>query len=63
MKKIKEHNSNAKVGMTHALHEWDDNDTSLQKEYIKYHMEDKFLYASDEDDLQESELIDDEGKK
>ena len=51
MKKIKEHNSNAKVGMTHALHEWDDNDTSLQKEYIKYHMEDKFLYASDEDDF------------
>ena len=51
MKKIKEHNSNAKVGMTHALHEWDDNDSSLQKEYIKYHMEDKFLYASDEDDF------------
>ncbi|GIS05228.1 MAG: hypothetical protein CM15mP108_3320 [Gammaproteobacteria bacterium] len=51
MKKIKEHNPNAKVGMTHALHEWDDNDTSLQKEYIKYHMEDKFLYASDEDDF------------
>ena len=48
---IKEHNLNAKVGMTHALHEWDDNDSSLQKEYIKYHMEDKFLYASDEDDF------------
>ena len=31
MKKIKEHNSNAKVGMTHALHEWDDNDSSLTK--------------------------------
>ncbi len=51
MKKIKEHNPNAKVGMTHALHEWDDNDTSVQKEYIKYHMEDKFLYASDDDDF------------
>ena len=38
--------------MTHALHEWDDDDKStLQKEYIKYHMEDKFLYASDEDDF------------
>jgi len=31
MKQIKEHNSNAKVGMTHALHEWDDNDSSHQK--------------------------------
>lgn len=51
MKKIKEHNPDAKVGMTHALHEWDDDDKSTQKEYIKYHMEDKFLYASDEDDF------------
>ena len=51
MRKIKEHNPEAKVGMTHALHEWDDSDTSVQKEYIQYHMEDKFLYASDEDDF------------
>ena len=51
MKKIKEHNPSAKVGMTHALHEWEDDDKSTLKEYIKYHMEDKFLYASDEDDF------------
>ena len=50
MKIIKEHNPKARVAMTHALHEWDDNDLSLQKEYIKYHMEDKFLYASEDDD-------------
>jgi beta-glucosidase len=51
MKIIKKYNPMAKVGMTHALHEWDDNDTSTQKEYIKFHMEDKFLNASDEDDF------------
>ena len=51
IKIIKGHNPKAKVAMTHALHEWDDNDLSLQKEYLKYHMEDKFLYASDEDDF------------
>ena len=48
---IKEKNPNAKVGMTHALHEWDDSDNSTFNKYLKYHLEDKFFYASDLDDF------------
>ena len=47
---IKKHNENAKVAMTHALHEWDDDDKSVLNQYIKYHLEDKFFFASDQDD-------------
>ena len=51
MKVIKQHNTKAKVGMTHALHEWDDDDKSLLNKYLKYHLEDKFFFASDQDDF------------
>lgn len=51
LKNIKSINKNAKVGMTHALHEWDDNDSSLFNKYLKYHLEDKFFFASDKDDF------------
>ena len=50
MKIIKSHNANAKVAMTHALHEWNDNEQSVLKKYIRYHLEDKFLFASKDDD-------------
>lgn len=50
MKIIKSHNSNAKVAMTHALHEWNDSEQSVLKKYIRYHLEDKFLFASKDDD-------------
>ena len=40
---IKKHNNNSKVGMTHALQEWEDADENELKKYIKYHLEDKFL--------------------
>ena len=51
LKTIKKYNQNAKVGMTHALQEWEDNDNNRLKEYLKYHLEDKFLDASVDDDF------------
>ena len=51
LKTIKQYNSNAKVGMTHALQEWEDDDDNKLKEYLKYHLEDKFLEASVDDDF------------
>ena len=51
LKVIKNKNKKAKVGMTHALHEWDDKDKSIFNKYLKYHLEDKFFFASDEDDF------------
>ena len=51
LKTIKQFNSNAKVGMTHALQEWEDDDDNKLKEYLKYHLEDKFLEASIDDDF------------
>ena len=51
LKTIKQFNSNAKVGMTHALQEWEDDDDNKLKEYLKYHLEDKFLEASLDDDF------------
>ena len=48
---IKTFNPQSQVGMTHALHEWDDNDKSEFNKYLKYHLEDKFFFASDEDDF------------
>jgi len=48
---IKKYNQNAKVGMTHALQEWEDDDNNKLKEYLKYHLEDKFLDASIDDDF------------
>ena len=47
---IKKNNKNALVGMTHALQEWEDDDSNNLKNYIKYHLEDKFLEASKDDD-------------
>ena len=41
--KIKKTNDKSKVGMTHALQEWEDNDNKELKKYIKYNLEDKFL--------------------
>ena len=37
--------------MTHALQEWEDDDENKLKEYLKYHLEDKFLEASIDDDF------------
>ena len=37
--------------MTHALQEWEDDDNNKLKEYLKYHLEDKFLDASVDDDF------------
>ena len=51
LKTIKKYNQNAKVGMTHALQEWEDDDNNKLKEYLKYHLEDKFLDASVDDDF------------
>ena len=51
LKTIKQYNPNAKVGMTHALQEWEDHDENKLKEYLKYHLEDKFLEASVDDDF------------
>ena len=51
LKTIKKYNQNAKVGMTHALQEWEDDDSNKLKEYLKYHLEDKFLEASIDDDF------------
>jgi len=51
MKTIKSINPSAKVGMTHALQEWEDDDSNKLKDYIKYHLEDKYLESSDEDDF------------
>ena len=51
LKTIKNYNNRAKVGMTHALQEWEDNDSKELKKYIKYHLEDKFLEASSNDDF------------
>ena len=51
LKTIKKFNQNAKVGMTHALQEWEDDDNNRLKEYLKYHLEDKFLEASVDDDF------------
>ena len=51
LKTIKKYNQNAKVGMTHALQEWEDDDDNKLKEYLKYHLEDKFLEASLDDDF------------
>ena len=51
LKTIKKYNQNAKVGMTHALQEWEDDDNNKLKEYLKYHLEDKFLDASINDDF------------
>ena len=51
LKTIKQYNPNAKVGMTHALQEWEDDDDNKLKEYLKYHLEDKFLEASIDDDF------------
>ena len=51
LKTIKKYNQNAKVGMTHALQEWEDDDNNKLKEYLKYHLEDKFLDASIDDDF------------
>ena len=51
LKTIKKYNQNAKVGMTHALQEWEDDDSNKLKEYLKYHLEDKFLEASVDDDF------------
>ncbi len=51
LKTIKQYNPYAKVGMTHALQEWEDNDDNKLKEYLKYHLEDKFLEASIDDDF------------
>ena len=51
LKTIKGINPDAMVGMTHALQEWEDHDTNKLKEYLKYHLEDKFLKASKEDDF------------
>ena len=51
LKTIKKHNNNSKVGMTHALQEWEDNDDKELKKYIKYNLEDKFLEASSNDDF------------
>ena len=48
---LKKYNQNAKVGMTHALQEWEDDDNNKLKEYLKYHLEDKFLGASVDDDF------------
>ena len=47
---IKKYNKNALVAMTHALQEWEDDDSNKLKNYIKYHLEDKFLEASKDDD-------------
>ncbi len=51
LKTIKKYNQNAKVGMTHALQEWEDDDNNKLKKYLKYHLEDKFLDASIDDDF------------
>ena len=51
LKVIKSINKYAKVGMTHALHEWDDSDKSVFNRYLKYHLEDKFFFASEDDDF------------
>ena len=51
LRTIKSYNSNAKVGMTHALQEWEDDDKNKLKEYLKYHLEDKYLEASEDDDF------------
>ena len=51
LKTIKKHNDNSKVGMTHALQEWEDNDDKELKKYIKFNLEDKFLEASSNDDF------------
>jgi len=51
LKTIKKYNQNAKVGMTHALQEWEDSDNNKLKAYLKYHLEDKFLDASIDDDF------------
>ncbi len=51
LKTIKKYNQNAKVGMTHALQEWEDDNNNKLKEYLKYHLEDKFLDASIDDDF------------
>ena len=51
LRTIKKYNQNAKVGMTHALQEWEDDDNNKLKEYLKYHLEDKFLDASIDDDF------------
>ena len=51
LKTIKKYNQKAKVGMTHALQEWEDDDNNKLKEYLKYHLEDKFLEASIDDDF------------
>ena len=48
---IKNKNPNSQIGMTHALQEWEDNDNKRLKKYIKYHLEDKFLEASKDDDF------------
>jgi len=48
---IKLINPNAKVGMTHALQEWEDDDNKRIKQYLKYNLEDKFLEASKDDDF------------
>jgi len=48
---IKKYNPNAKVGMTHALQEWEDDDNKRIKQYLKYNLEDKFLEASKDDDF------------
>ena len=51
LKTIKKHNQKSKVGMTHALQEWEDKDSKELKKYIKYNLEDKFLEASSNDDF------------
>ena len=51
LKTIKKHNHKSKVGMTHALQEWEDKDSKELKKYIKYNLEDKFLEASSNDDF------------
>ncbi len=51
LKTIKKYNQNAKVGMTHALQEWEDDDNNKLKKYLKHHLEDKFLDASIDDDF------------
>ncbi len=48
---IKKYRPNGKVGMTHALQEWEDDDNKRIKQYLKYNLEDKFLEASKDDDF------------
>ncbi len=48
---IKKYRPNGKVGMTHALQEWEDEDNKRIKQYLKYNLEDKFLEASKDDDF------------